>query len=151
MRWDAWTTAGELAFYRTGLGGTTGGRDASRTLTEPANAARAITVGRLHHAPDVALRRPTHAHTNPSGRHHPHRDQHGHPDRHGHAIVCAKSPCPSDTAANAWRRRALQLAGADARRETKTRSHRAGRADHRGTGDPGSDTKPGALRQLPIR
>lgn len=44
VRWDAWTTAGELAFYRTGLGGTTGGRDASRTLTEPANAARAVTV-----------------------------------------------------------------------------------------------------------
>lgn len=44
VRWDAWTTDGELAFYRTGLGGTTGGRDASRTLTEPANAARAISV-----------------------------------------------------------------------------------------------------------
>lgn len=44
VRWDAWTTAGELAFYRTGLGGTTGGRDALRTLTEPANAARAISV-----------------------------------------------------------------------------------------------------------
>lgn len=44
VRWDAWTTTGELAFFRTGLGGTTGGRDASRTLTEPANAARAISV-----------------------------------------------------------------------------------------------------------
>ena len=44
IRWDAWTTAGELAFYRTGLGGTTGGKDTSRTLTEPANAARAISV-----------------------------------------------------------------------------------------------------------
>ena len=44
VRWDAWTTAGELAFHRTGLDGTTGGKDALRTLTEPANAARAITV-----------------------------------------------------------------------------------------------------------
>ena len=42
--WDAWTTEGEIAFLNVFSGVTTHGKDALRTLTEPANAARAITV-----------------------------------------------------------------------------------------------------------
>ena len=44
VRWDAWTTTGELTFFKTGTLGMTGGWDATRTLTEPANATRAVTV-----------------------------------------------------------------------------------------------------------
>ncbi len=44
QRWDAWVTDGEVEFYKAGIGGTTGGVDTSRTLTEPATAKRAITV-----------------------------------------------------------------------------------------------------------
>ena len=91
VRWDAWTTAGELAFYRAGLGSTTGGRDASADADRAGQRRPRHYRGRLHHAPDVALRRPAHTHTNPGGRHHAHRDEHGQPDRNGHAVVYAES------------------------------------------------------------
>ena len=128
VRWDAWTTAGELAFYRTGLGGTTGGQ---RHLADADRAGQRRPRhhgSRLHHAPDVALRRPPPAHA---------------------AIVYDGSPKSCNTGANSWWHRALQFAGAHARRAQKTRSHRAGPADHRGASDSGPDTKSGALRQYP--
>ena len=106
--------------------------------------------GGLQHARDMALRPAAHTHTHPSGRHHAHSDQHSHPDRHGNTVVYEEYPKSCNTSANSWRCRALQFAGADARRPPKTRSHRARPADYCGTGTSGPDPRPGGtLRQYP--